>query len=38
MKELGMGNDKYKLIDLDNDERTITAADAVQGVAPFKAE
>lgn len=37
MKELGMGNDKYKLIDLDNDERIITAADAVKGVVPFKA-
>ena len=35
MKELGMGNDKYRLIDLDNDERTITAADAVKGVVPF---
>ena len=38
MKELGMGNDKYTLIDLDNDERTITATDAVKGVVPFKAE
>ena len=38
MKELGMGNDKYKLIDLDNGESTITAADAVKGVKPFKAE
>ena len=35
MKELGMGNDRYTLIDLDNDERTITAADAVKGVVPF---
>ena len=35
MKELGMGNDKYRLIDLDNDERTITAAEAVEGVVPF---
>ena len=35
MKELGMGNDKYRLIDLDNDERPITAADAVKGVVPF---
>lgn len=35
MKELGMGNDKYALIDLDNDERTITAADAVKDVVPF---
>lgn len=38
MKELGMGNDKYKLIDIDNDERVIAAADAVKGVVPFKAE
>ena len=38
MKELGMGNDKYRLIDLDNGEKEITAADAVQGVVPFKAE
>lgn len=35
MKELGMGNNRYTLIDLDNDERTITAADAVKGVVPF---
>ena len=35
MKELGMGNDKYRLIDIDNDERTITAAEAVEGVVPF---
>ena len=35
MKELGMGNDRYRLIDLDNDERPITAADAVKGVVPF---
>ena len=30
MKELGMGNDRYKLIDLDNGGREITAADAVK--------
>ena len=35
MKELGMGNDKYRLIDIDNDERTITAAEAVKDVVPF---
>lgn len=35
MKELGMGNNRYTLIDLDNDERTITAADAVREVVPF---
>lgn len=36
MKELGMGNDKYILIDLDNDEVIITAKDAVKDVKPFK--
>ena len=35
MKELGMGNDRYVLIDIDNDEKHITAADAVEGVKPF---
>ena len=35
MKELGMGNDKYVLIDLDNDEQRITADDAVTGLRPF---
>ena len=30
MKELGMGHDRYKLIDLDNGGRQITAADAVK--------
>ena len=36
MKELGMGNDKYVLIDIDHDDKRITAADAVVGVKPFK--
>ena len=36
MKELGMGNDRYILIDLDNDECIITAKDAVKDVKPFK--
>ena len=35
MKELGMGCDRYKLIDIDNDDRVITAADAVEDVVPF---
>lgn len=35
MKELGMGNDKYVLIDTDNGDRRIDAADAVEGVVPF---
>lgn len=35
MKELGMGNNRYILIDLDNGGKRITAADAVLGVKPF---
>ena len=37
MKELGMGNDRYVLIDIDHGDRRITAAAAVEGVKPFKA-
>ena len=36
MKELGMGNDRYVLIDLDNGEIRIDAREAVKGVVPFK--
>ncbi len=35
MKELGMGNDRYILIDLDRGDARITAADAVAEVKPF---
>ena len=35
MKELGMGNDRYILIDLDNGECRMTPADAVEGLRPF---
>ena len=38
MKELGMGNDKYKLIDIDNGDKEITLEEAVKDVVPFKAE
>lgn len=38
MKELGMGHDKYILIDLDNGGKQITAADAVKGLKPFVKE
>ena len=38
MKELGMGNNRYVLIDLDNGCKRITAADAVVGLKPFVAE
>ena len=34
MKELGMGNDKYALIDIDNGDRVVTAAEAVADVQP----
>ncbi|MBQ6654786.1 MAG: DUF362 domain-containing protein [Erysipelotrichaceae bacterium] len=36
MKELGMGNDRYVLIDLDNDEAEITVNDAVRDLKPFE--
>ncbi|WP_026765433.1 DUF362 domain-containing protein [Selenomonas ruminantium] len=32
MKEMGMGNDRYQLIDMDNDDKVITAAEAVKGI------
>lgn len=38
MKELGMGNDRYILIDLDNGGKRITAAEAVKGLKPFVKE
>ena len=34
MKELGMGNDKYHLIDIDNGDTEITAKEAVKDIAP----
>ena len=37
MKELGMGNDKYQLIDIDNEDREIKPEKAVEGVVPFHA-
>ncbi len=36
MKELGMGNDKYIMIDTDNGGIRIYPADAVKGVKPFE--
>ena len=35
MKELDMGNNKYKLLDIDNGEKEISAAEAVKDVVPF---
>ena len=38
MKELGMGNDRYVLIDLEHGERRIDAKEAVKDVKPFNLE
>lgn len=38
MKELGMGNDKYHLIDVDNNDAEITASDAAKDAVPFVEE
>lgn len=38
MKELGMGNDRYHLIDIDHEDREITLAEAVRDVVPFGSE
>ena len=35
MKELGMGNNRYVLVDLDNGGSRIRPADAVAHVVPF---
>ena len=35
MKELGMGNDRYQLIDVDHGDAVITPKDAVKDVVPF---
>jgi nicotinamidase-related amidase len=34
MKEMGMGNDRYHLIDVDHEDREVTAAQAVADIAP----
>ena len=34
MKELGMGHDRYVLIDIDHDDAPITAAEAVRDISP----
>ncbi|WP_251159114.1 DUF362 domain-containing protein [Caniella muris] len=35
MKELGMGNDRYRLVDVDHGDEAITAADAAADLVPF---
>lgn len=36
MKELGMGSDRYRLLDLENDDSRIWPAAAVRNVVPFQ--
>ncbi len=36
MKELGMGNDRYRLVDIDNGDAPIQPKDAVADVVPFE--
>lgn len=36
MKQLGMGNDRYVLIDIDNDDVRIAAEDAAAAAVPFE--
>ena len=33
---MGMGNDKYVLLDADNGDKEISTAEAVEGVVPFE--
>lgn len=35
MKELGMGNDRYSLLDIDHEDRPISLGEAVADVVPF---
>lgn len=38
MKELKMGNDRYQLIDIDQNDKVITPQEAVKDVVPFEKE
>ena len=38
MKELGMGNDRYRLIDIDHEDALISPKEAVKDVKPFAKE
>ena len=38
MEELGMGNTRYRLVDIDHDDAEISLAQAVEGVVPFQDE
>lgn len=36
MKELGMGNDRYRLVDIDKEDQTVALADVVKDLTPFE--
>jgi hypothetical protein len=36
MQEMGMGNTKYVLVDLDHEQRIIEPKEAVKDVVPFE--
>lgn len=38
MKELGMGNDRYTLVDIDHEDARMTPAEAVRDLKPFGGE
>ncbi len=38
MKELGMGHDRYRLLDIDHEDAPIQPLDAVRNVLPFRLE
>lgn len=38
MHELGMGNNRYQLVDIDNDDKVISPEEAVADVVPFVAK
>lgn len=38
MKELGMGNDRYQLVDIDHEDAVVVPADVVKNLVPFEKE
>lgn len=36
MKEMKMGNDRFRLVDIDNGDALLSPAEAVRGVTPFR--
>ena len=38
MKEMGMGNDRYELVDIDNADAVVDTKTAVKDVKPFASD